>query len=73
MDDLAHIVEQHCGHENLSRLFLLLVNHGVKATDGVILQAGHGAAAIQNKYDLRQILLHNKTSCNALFELTTTL
>ena len=64
MDDLRYIVKQHCADQRLTGFALLLSQHCVEAADGVALQAGHGAAAIQDKYQFRQILLHNKTSYN---------
>lgn len=62
MNDLADMIKQNGGDIGLTRFPLLLLDHGVEAADGVILQAGHGAAAVQDKYDLGQILFHNKSS-----------
>ena len=37
---------------------LLFVDHGVETADGIILQTSHRAAAVQDEYELCQILLH---------------
>ena len=61
VDHLAAVVEQHRGQQRLPRLLLLLFQHGVEAADGVVLQPRHGAAAIQDKYDFREIVVHKKS------------
>lgn len=58
MNNLAGIVEKNSGDESIALGFLLLFNHGIEASDGVCLKATHGAAAIQNEYNLGQILSH---------------
>ncbi len=58
VDHLNFVVEKHRGDQGLTRLPLLLFDHGVEAADGVLLQARHGAAAVENKYDFRQVLFH---------------
>ena len=65
IDHFAVVAEQHCGEQRLARLLLLLFHHGVEAADGVVLQPGHGAAAVQNEDDFSQILVHknNPLSC----------
>ena len=60
VDDLCFVVKQHRGDERLARLPPLLLEHGVKAADGVPFQPRHGAAAIENEYQFRQILFHKK-------------
>ena len=49
VDDHALGVEQHRGDQRLARFLLLLFNHGVKTTDGVLLQPAHRAAPVQDK------------------------
>ena len=58
---LGLIVKEDGGNEGLSRLLLLLFDHGVEAADGVALQPLHGAAAVQNEHQFRQILFHKKS------------
>lgn len=60
MQYLALAVKEDGRDQCLPRLPPLLGNHGVKAADGVGLQPGHRAAAVQDKYNLGQILLHKK-------------
>ena len=59
MDDLRNIVKEDCRNIRLSRLCLLLLDHGIEATDGVLFKARHRASAVQDKYQFCQILLHN--------------
>lgn len=58
MEHLAPVVKEDGGDEGLAGLLLLLFDHGVEAADGVPLQPLHGAAAVQNEHQFRQILLH---------------
>lgn len=55
---LHPIIEQNRGNKRLSGFLFLLFQHGIEASDGVGLQPLHGAAAVQNEYQLGQILLH---------------
>ena len=59
MDDLAAVVEEHSGHEALALRLLLLFDQAVEASDGVSLQAAHGAAAVQDEYQLGDVVFHN--------------
>ena len=66
---LAPVIEEDSGNEGLAGLLLLLFDHGVEAADGVALQSLHGAAAVQNEHQFRQILLHKKSPYAVLFDL----
>ena len=59
VDHIAHVIKENGRNQRFTRLFLLLFNHGVKAADGIPLQPAHRAAAIQDKHNFRQILLHH--------------
>ena len=58
MDHFADIVKEDGGDQGFAGSFLLLFNHGVKAADRVGLEPTHGAAAVKDKDDLRQVLSH---------------
>ena len=58
MNNLAHVINEDGRDECLTILFFLLFNHGVEASDGVCFQPAHRAAAIKDKYNLRQVLSH---------------
>ena len=60
VNHLNFVVEEHRGNQSLTRLPFLLFDHGVEAADGVRFQSCHGAAAVEDKYDFRQILFHSK-------------
>ena len=59
VDDAAFVVEQHGGYIRLVPGSLLLFDHGIETADGISLQTGHGAAAVQDKNELGQVLLHS--------------
>ena len=54
---LGPVIEENGGDKSLARLLFLLFYHGVEAADGVPLQPLHGAAAVQDEHQFRQILL----------------
>ena len=58
VEHFGAVVKEDGGDKRLTRLLLLLFQHGIEAADGVPLQPLHGAAAVQNKYQLGQILVH---------------
>ena len=60
MDHFADIVKEDGGDQRFAGSFLLLFNHGVEAADRVGLKSTHGAAAVKDKDDLSQILIHCK-------------
>ena len=66
MDHFAGVVEKNGGDHGLSRLRPLLLDHGVEAADGVLLQPCHRAAAVKDEYQFSQIFLHNNTSYNTV-------
>ena len=51
--------EEDRGNVCLALFCLLLFGHGIKAANGVLLQTSHGTTAIQDEYQLCQILLHS--------------
>ena len=69
VEHLGLIVEEDSGDVSLARLLFLLFEHGVEAADGVPLQPLHGAAAVQDEHQFRQILLHEKSPYTVLFGL----
>ena len=60
MDHFADIVKEDSGDQRFAGSFLLLFNHGVEAADCVGLKSTHGTAAVKDKDDLSQILIHCK-------------
>ena len=58
VDHLAVVVEEHRGDQRPALLLPLPLDHPVEPPYGVRLQPRHGAAAIQNKYQFRQIFVH---------------
>lgn len=60
MDHFADIVKEDSGDQRFAGSFLLLFNHGVEAADCVGLEPTHGTAAVKDKDDLSQILIHCK-------------
>ena len=58
VDDRAGTAEEDRGNKGLALLFFLLFDQGIEAADGIRLQPAHGAAAVQDKDDLRQVLFH---------------
>ena len=60
MDHFADIVKEDGGDQRFAGSFLLLFNHGVEAADCVGLKSTHGTAAVKDKDDLSQILIHCK-------------
>ena len=72
VEHLGLIVEEDSGDECLAGLLLLLFDHGVEAADGVPLQSLHGAAAVQDEHQFRQIFLHNRSPYTVLFWFTST-
>ena len=60
MDHFADIVKEDGGDQRFAGSFLLLFNHGVEAADRVGLKSTHGTAAVKDKDDLSQILIHCK-------------
>ena len=69
VEHLGLVIEEDGRNEHLARLLLLLFDHGVEAADGVPLQSLHGAAAVQDEHQFRQILLHKKSPYSVLFGL----
>ena len=69
MEHLGLVVEENSGDKGLAGLLLLLFDHGVEAADGVAFQPLHGAAAVQDEHQFRQILLHKKSPYTVLFGL----
>ena len=57
----ALVVEQDGGHISPARLPLLLFQKGIEAADGVVLKAGHGAAAVKDKYEFGNVVFHGKS------------
>ena len=57
-DDLRKIVKQHRGDQCFTLFPSLLPDQGIEAADGIRFQSRHGTAAVQDKYDLCQILFH---------------
>ena len=60
VDHIPFGIKQDGGDIGLAGHGLLLFDHGVEAADGVRFQTRHGAAAVEDEYDLGQILFHNK-------------
>ena len=58
VDDRAVVGEKHRGDDGLPLRLLLALDHAVEAADGVGLQAGHGAALVENEHHFRQVLFH---------------
>ena len=61
VEHLGLVIEEDGRNEHLAQLLLLFFDHGVEAADGVALQPLHGAAAVQNEHQFRQILFHKKS------------
>ena len=62
-DGFAFVVEKHSGDEAPTLRLPLLFDQAVEASDGVPLQPVHGAAAVQDEYELGDVVVHEKTSC----------
>ena len=60
VEQFVAIVKENRGHDGLAGFLALLVQQSVVAAHSVAFQSPHGTAAIQNKYQFCQILLHNK-------------
>ena len=60
VEHLGHIVKEDRGDVCLAGLLFLLFDHGVEAADGVLFQSAHGAAAVKDEDQFRQILFHDK-------------
>ena len=52
IQDLAYTITQHRRNQRVPLGLFLLFNHGIKATDGVLLQPTHRPAPVQDKNDL---------------------
>ena len=58
VNDFAAIGEQHRGEKSPTGFFLLLFHHCVETADGVVLEACHGSAAVQDEYYFCKIAVH---------------
>ena len=51
MEHLRPVIEQDRGDQRLPGFLLLPAEHGIKSTDGVLLQPAHRATPVQDKYE----------------------
>ena len=58
MQYLARAVEEDSGDQGIALGLFLFGNHRIKAADGISLKSTHGAAAVEDKDNLGQILFH---------------
>ena len=61
MEHFRPVIKEDRGDKCLTRLPLLLFQHGIEAADSILLQPLHGATAIKDKHQFRQIFFHDKT------------
>ena len=56
------VIEERRGDRDFARALFLPLEHGIVAADGVVFQARHGTAAVQNHHKFRAIGLHKNSS-----------
>ena len=59
MEYFRPVIKENGGDKGLTRLPLLLFQHGVEAPDSILLQPLHRAAAVQDKHQFCQIFSHD--------------
>ena len=57
-DDLRSVIEHHTGDKAVASKSSLLPDHGVEASDRVLLEPVHAAALVQYEYHFSKILSH---------------